>query len=304
VSAGISKIIVGTDLSEEAEVAVRHGLAISRRYGAELTLVHVGDVPQKFDVPPALASVATDYAEAVKQQFSAARKRLEDERERFAGQGADVSQAFVDGVPAEALAKTAEELGADLLIVGSRGQSAFRRFLLGSTAEAVVRRSRGTVLVARGDAPSDGAYQNILCPVDDSERTSSCLQAARALCAPGGRVVLFHSWSLPGTGGLIAALSDEWTQLRKALEDSVVQRGHEMVEKYQAPEWQLSFSHRQGQPSKAIQEALEGGDFDLVVMGSHGRHGVARWALGSVAEMTVRHSDCSVAVVHTGAEKE
>jgi len=50
-------------------------------------------------------------------------------------------------------------------------------------------------------------------------------------------------------------------------------------------------------PTQGILDALEAGDHDLVVMGSHDRHGMQRWLLGSVAEAVVRYAPCSVMVV-------
>ena len=60
----------------------------------------------------------------------------------------------------------------------------------------------------------------------------------------------------------------------------------------------MIFSTVQAPPAYGIQEKDEVNGLDLIVMGSHGRRGVRRWLLGSVAEVTVRHAPCSVLVVH------
>ncbi len=65
----------------------------------------------------------------------------------------------------------------------------------------------------------------------------------------------------------------------------------------------VEHSSMEGAPAHTIQEWIDANGPDLVVMGSHGRRGVRRFLLGSVAEVTVRHAACSVLVVHSAKEK-
>ncbi len=297
----MQKIVVGIDFSESSEVALRHALLVARRTGAEIVLVHAGCIPQHENAtPPSQLStpLAEPYRDALSSEFDEVRNRLEQLRERYDGQGATVSQTFIDAYPDEGLIDAANELKANLTVVGSHGRTGFWRFVLGSVSETVARRSETSVFVARPGPISTLGYKRILVPVDFSDYTKPALDMAAKLVADDGHIDVFHAWEAPGAAWITYEMWATQFVDRGVISADATKRGEGIIAQVPAPKGtKVEFSHVEGGASVAIHEQLEKDSYDLVVMGSHGNRGFRRWFLGSVAEATVRHSPCSVLVV-------
>lgn len=136
-------IVVGTDGSERAAVAVSEGLALAKATGATLHVVHA--------VHPA---VETGYTESKSGQLTIDKARDGVEGFRAALMAEAVRQGVTAEVhnpgnsdPADALIAAAESLGADLVIVGNKGTSGVSRFVLGSVPNKVVHHCPCSVLI-------------------------------------------------------------------------------------------------------------------------------------------------------------
>lgn len=304
----IETVVVGVDFSEQSEAAVEQALAIARHAGARLALLHVGLVPESpAGVPDSMTTTVTAYTRVAKEQLARDRAALESLRERIEGQGVAVSQAVIDGFPDTGVVEGAGELGADLTVVGTHGRTGLKRFLLGSVAERVVRLSKNAVLVARdrGKARGQGVYRKILVPTDFSDTAEKALVAATQLLTPGGEIHLVNFWQLPPMTGAfyapVKAADDLFAELRQDLAKAALRSLGELSERH-GKGVTIHVDAREESAAHGIQEWAETHEPDLVVTGSHGRRGVRRFLLGSVAEMTVRHAPCSVLVVHGDPE--
>lgn len=95
--------------------------------------------------------------------------------------------------------------------------------------------------------------------------------------------------------------------LMAPLRDSIISGAESLAKKliatHQQPGVTLAFHQTEASPAAGIQSWLEQSPYEIVITGSHGRRGPARFLLGSVAELTVRHAPCSVMVVHNPAER-
>lgn len=299
----IKKIAVGIDFSEQSNAAARHALNIARHTGAELVLVHVGTVLEAGDpLPEAIQTSVKEWENIVREQLAADRNRLDELRERLEGQGAEVSHMIIDGFPDTGLVEAAKDLGADLTVTGTHGRTGVKRFLLGSVSERVVRLSERTVMVARPAGDGASGYRRVLVPTDFSDSAERALQLALVMAAPDATIELVHYWQLPvvaaGYYAPVTAADKAVAPIRDALEEQAEAQGQGHIDRYGRPGLNLTFEAVQAAPAYGIQDRLEGESHDLVVMGSHGRRGVRRFLLGSVAEVTVRHAPCSVVVVH------
>jgi nucleotide-binding universal stress UspA family protein len=301
----ITKIVVGVDFSPESEVAAKHALNVARHTGAELVLVHVGTVLETVGVPESMQASVREWEGIVREQMAEDRRRLGELRERLAGQGADVSHIVVDGFPDTGLVDAAKSLNADLVITGTHGRTGIKRFLLGSVSERVVRLSDASVMVVRPVGDGAGGYRRVLVPTDFAEPAERALQLALVMARQGAEVDLVHYWQLPvvaaGYYAPIKAADKALGPMRDAIAEKAESLGKELVDKYASDRVSLRFEQVQAAASYGIQDRLEDKEYDLVVMGSHGRRGVKRFVLGSVAEVTVRHAPCSVVVVHAPA---
>ncbi len=294
----MNKILVPVDFSEGSEVAVHHALNIARHLDAELVLLHVGVV---LEHPEDLPGAGAIYAGVARAQLEADRVQLGELRRRISGQGVEVSQMVADGFADTAIVDAAAEIGAGLVVVGSHGRSGIRRVLLGSVAERVVRLAGCNVLVARRDGELAGGYRRLLVPTDFSAGAGRALALAVALAPPGAAIDLLHCWSLPQPGGPDPG-STGWQEIYNAVRDritsSVTAELDRLIAAHRGTGLTLCGHLVEDSPAHGIDRWLERNRYDLVVTGSHGRRGVRRFLLGSVAEATVRHAPCSVLVAH------
>ncbi|WP_428263557.1 universal stress protein [Haliangium sp.] len=293
-------ILVGVDLSDESHTAVNHAIRIARHSGAKVVLLHAGVVPSPPpEVPAAIQPTLSEYDRILREHLSEERGRLAELRERVSGQGVEISQMVIDDFPDHGICQAAGELGADMVVVGSHGRSGFKRLLLGSVAERVVRLCERDVLVARGggDASGDG-YRRLLVATDFSRIAELALEKAMALAAPEARIDVVHCWHLPPVSYSYFTANSAVVELSEPLGKYTRELGEQLIAKHRRPGLELSFRSLEAPPTSGLIEWMDGKDYELVVTGSHGRRGMRRFLLGSVAEATVRHAPCSVLVVH------
>lgn len=291
------KIVVGIDLSSCSEQALGHAVDVARHTGAEVVMVLVDVVPEMpAVVDPSSVVLAEQYTRTLAERLAADRKQLTELRERWVGRGAEISQLVVDGHADERLAAVAAELKAELVVVGSHGRTGVKRWFIGSVAEHVVRLAQQSVLVARGEAPV-GGYQRVVIGTDLSPGSERAVRHALPLLAPGARIELVHAWSGPWSMPEAAVLVYDGirSNLLNALTDTA-ERMVAIVRESGLREVQLNARLAEASPAPSLADVASEIHADLVVVGSHGRRGVRRFLLGSVAEVTARHAPCSVLV--------
>jgi nucleotide-binding universal stress UspA family protein len=134
-----TKILLATDGSEDAALATRAAIDLARQSGAELHLVYVGPAPP-WPEPE-------NYEAIARERLDALAKGVEDAGGTVAG--AHLRTESRPGREAEEITNLAEELGADLIVMGSRGLGGLKRLVLGSVSESAVRHAHCPVLVMR-----------------------------------------------------------------------------------------------------------------------------------------------------------
>lgn len=133
-------IVLSTDGSESADRAVTVGLDLARRFDATVHALYVTDASE-VDASP--AAVQDDLENALEEHGQAALDRVGRQTDRA------VITAVREGRPAPEICAYAEDVAADVVVTGTRGRHGEHAFLLGSVAEAVVRRSPVPVLTVR-----------------------------------------------------------------------------------------------------------------------------------------------------------
>jgi nucleotide-binding universal stress UspA family protein len=293
-------IVVGIDFSSEAQEAARQALGVARHLGAELVLVHVRATVELPVVPDrrdsADRALQERWREHDARELAAAREELGRLRERLSGQGVPVSQLLVEDYPADGLCAAASQLGARFTVVGTHGRTGLRWLQMGSVAQHVVRQSETDVLVARRS--SNDAYHRILVATDFSASAERALDSAIALAAPGARIDVVHHVPTRWRAGGNVAAGELLSRDIDLLADFTREQGVDLLARKQVPGFELLFHVSTERPVPGIVHWLETHGGDLVVLGSHGRRGVRRFLLGSVAEAVVRHAPCSVLVAH------
>ncbi len=296
----MSTIVVGVDFSPESEIAIAHAIELSRRLGTTVTLALVTDVVVNPEgLSPGLTASYAKYGADLKARLSEDLGKLGDLRELSAGQGVDIKEVVLDGLPEDQLPLLSKELNAAMVAVGTHGRTGFRRLAMGSIAERIVRFEERPVLVARGPAPR-GGYQHIVMGLDFSPPSRKALAAARTYLAPGGKLDLLHCWQLPMWSYASSAplVGDNVAQFQSELLGNIEEAGKKWLAELGPIDGHVAFHSLERSPAAGLDAWAHEHHCDLIVVGSHGYRGLQRWLIGSVAEATVRHAPCSVVVVH------
>jgi nucleotide-binding universal stress UspA family protein len=138
----IKKILVPVDFSKHSAKAAQVGLEFAKAFGAEVQVLHAYSLPVGVVGPYDYQIPANILAE---MRESAAR-RVDQEVKKLSGAGVQVSGVITEGVPTQAIVEAAERIGADLIVMGTRGLTGLKHVVLGSVAERTIRHAPCPVL--------------------------------------------------------------------------------------------------------------------------------------------------------------
>ena len=219
--------------------------------------------------------------------------------------GVTVKNTVVKGRAEDAIIEKGGGYKDTLIAMATHGRSGLNRFLLGSVAEKVLRGAANPLLLVRAtetaSADGEAIFKTVIVPLDGSEAAESVLPTAADMAKKLGlEVVLFRAYHIPynayaGDGGAYAVNFDE-------LMAGVRDEANEYLQKKVAEMKTLGVERVSG----LAKEGFAGDEIiavgrntpdGLIAMSSHGRSGVKRWVLGSVAETVVRHTADPVLVV-------
>jgi nucleotide-binding universal stress UspA family protein len=288
------KILCPVDFSPGCQQAIRLAVRLASEADTELVLVHVWHLP------------AITYSEEPPFPLDTIRLMINDQERGLAAAALEASRLgarrvttkFLNGVPWDQIVESLrDDAELELVVMGTHGRTGFERILLGSVTERVMRHAPCPVLaVPAGGEVSE--RRHVLCPVDFSDGARGAVALAAELAAPGGEgITLFHAIELPitysGSPPMEGFREDYDRKSARLLEDWA----RELRTKVSVP---VTIRSKIGSPGARTLALLdEDPTFDLVVMGSHGRTGLRRMLLGSVAEKVVRHASCPVLVART-----
>jgi len=213
--------------------------------------------------------------------------------------GRRIETRLLRGRPASAIVEEANDLRADLIVIGSRGLGPVRSMLLGSVSAEVVDHAPCPVLVARGSS-----IGTVLVAVDGSDsarRAVEHLADAKYLAGHrlhvltvGPRVIAGRPyWALDMTEPAAGAIEDLVAEDRRRSETQAALAADALRRDGFDVRWTIGA----GDPAHEIIEAAESFDCDLIVLGSRGLTGLDRILLGSVARNVLLHSPTSVLIV-------
>lgn len=295
-------IVCGTDFSEEAKRAGRAAVGLAGPGGDEVLLVHAMELPtvaflagDGLIVPPAVPPPNID---------SLQKELLEKLTEEARSLGANVRPVLAIGSPEIALVEEVQRYSARLLVVASHGASGAARWLLGSTADRLARSSPVPLMVVRGDADrfvhwgESRRPLKILVAVDFEEGTDTVISTALDLCRGGECHLHFaHSYEVPSAPFALRDLAHPATQYM-ALERLVVDELDRLASKVHVPPENLHLLHEK--PAVALARLAADEHVDVIVAGTHSRHGVERLLLGSVAVGLLHRAPCPVLIAPIG----
>ena len=294
-----SKILVPLDAARDAETALPLAETLAKQLDAEVVLIAV--LPEDVAVSPVLAAYEAALARMAETRRVAALAYLDGIRERLLRNGVPASTAVRVGPVAATIVEMARTEGAGLIAMATHGQVGPQRWFLGSVADEVARSAEVPVLLVRpGEAGTvvSEPPTDIIVPLDGSALAERALPIAVALAKTFGapvtivRTVAAGWWSMDAgmyveLPDIIEAIEAEAREYLDVTANSLKAQGIEVATRFSlfAP------------PDRAVEEVAVSARRPLVVMTSHGRSGLARVVLGSVADRIVRNSSAPVLIV-------
>jgi nucleotide-binding universal stress UspA family protein len=143
--ATITRILVPTDFSASSRAALDLACDLASRLGLPLTVLHAYALPAY----PLPEGVVLPTSEQTAETITRAARALHGELEHAQAHGVEARSLLAEGDPFDAIVRTAGELGADLIVMGTHGRRGIAHALLGSVAEKLVQKGPCPVLTVR-----------------------------------------------------------------------------------------------------------------------------------------------------------
>lgn len=282
------RILVPTDFSAPSDAALAHAQALARAWNSTLHLLH------------ATARRLTPPHEDGEGPEPAALRRMRDRLvQEDHGRCLEV-RVVEHAAPADAILTYAGAADIDLIVMGTHGRTGVAHLLMGSVAETVVRGAPCPVLTVRHE-PAAATFRRILVPTDFSGPSDAALDYGRLLQRRfGASVHLLHvldDEQVAGPFGAEVFVTEPPDARAARLRDAHERLSHRVTSADRSS-GRLTSEAIFGPVAATIVDYAGDNGFDLILMGTHGRTGLAHLLIGSVAERVIRGAACPVMTTH------
>ncbi|HEU0022833.1 MAG TPA: universal stress protein [Dehalococcoidia bacterium] len=294
------RILVPLDGSATAEQALPYARLLSTGFKASIELLRVID-------GPAVGPVDLEHDAVINQLAESARAQAGEYLANVAGSlragGLEVVTSILEGDPASIIVTESEKAPGTLIAISTHGRSGITRWVMGSVSDKVLHATRAPMLIVRcaEAAPSPGInFSGIIVPLDGSQLAEQVLAPAVAVAkALGLKTTLLRV--TPSAGDYFRYMDyppADYEDLSKEVDDDAV-RYLDNINRRIKLEGVAQTEERliHGNAAFAITDFVKEIPNSLVAMTTHGRSGIGRWVMGSVADRVVRHSGGPVLVV-------
>jgi nucleotide-binding universal stress UspA family protein len=301
------RVLLPLDGSELAEVVFSYATQLAARMGMDLVLLHVAD-PHERDLIPLHRAYVERAAETLRREAEELQKKTGIEPKSG---GVTARGEIAVGHPGEQILECAVRHNIDLILLSTHGRSGIRRWALGSIADKILRASDVPVWLVRAGVREEIVQDKwptmtLLVPLDGSELSESVLPHVEQLAKQRGpeevEVILFRVCEpvvvpsdVAPTEGLTWKEHQQREMTRPKTECdeylALVQKrleGEGLRVRIVAP---------QGKPADEITEYCHTNPISLIVMSTHGRSGISRWAYGSVADKVLQGTSSPIFLV-------
>lgn len=274
--------------------------ALTRRFWPDGTTIKVVTVVAK-----AMGSKLDHFKqdEKIYQRETALARLVGELKEKLPG--CAFKTAVYHGNVADEILAEAKAWPCDLIVMASHDRHGLERVLLGSVSHAVSMRAICPVFIIKANPHKSQQFARIVIALDHSQCSVEALKWVARIPWSGGTEILL----LSVVDEMIERFSDETSVLRAAdiLNDWQKKQSkrtrtlNSLANKLKKATGLQSVNIRiaSGDPEQVIVSEAESWDADLIVMGSHGRTGVSKMLMGSVAQAVLGHASCSVEIVKT-----
>jgi len=282
----MNKILVATDLSNRSDYAIERAAVLARTFNSSWAIVHLVDE----DTPKRLID-----------------RNIEDAREILQERVASLSiisgsepEIIIEVGPIESTTnKIAQRIGADLLILGIPRKGFLREMFVGTSAERIIRSTRMPVLqVVKG---GDSEYNSLMLAADMSENSANAIKVCQNLGLFENRTVhVVYVFEDYAKGELLSAAE---MGIATAIQHESREKAKEELKEFllknnlNLPDEQIHV--REGFSVVTLCEAAQDINPDMVILGTHGRTGIKKLMLGSVAETMLVEIDRDMLCIPT-----
>lgn len=283
-------VLVPLDGSERAERALPVAERVAQALRRPLLLMQVNAVNTWAYLPPNVVLPPATYQEVLKEEDRASHEYLLRVADRMAVSGLQVQMRAVRGDPASSIIDAAREQPGVLIVMASHGRTGLGRFVLGSVADRVVTYGLVPTLLVRAlnDSATEARLERALVPLDGSETAERALSMVELL----GKVLLRQVTLIKVVDPEEhAGVSDE---ARHYLETARTRLEGRLGSHTCTVTTNVLYGKVDEQ---IIRHAAS--ESDLIIMGTHGRSGISRWAYGSVASHVLHGTQTPLLLVHT-----
>lgn len=282
----LKTVLIASDLSARADIAVSRGLHLAKSQSAEALIVHVVDEDQ----PTAAVRHAREAAHVfLAEQLTA----------RIPDHGSRPEIVVETGDPAERIVAVAAMRSPDLVVMGAHRRRGIDDVFVGTTIERVMRTGQFPVLMAQ--VTPDRAYRKVLIAVDMSEPSGDAAEAASRLGLLDDAEITFVHAYLPLARGAMIYAGIEREVIEQEIEKEIGEKRRDLsnfLSGLDIGDARFKAILKEGPASRVIFECARSEAPDLLVIGSRGHSGLKRILLGSVAQELLRGIGIDTLVVH------
>ncbi len=317
------KMLVPLDGSKLSEVVFPYAKELAGRLGLNVVLLHVHG-PRERETVPLHRAYIERKADVIRRQSQKVQTKVGVSE---TGRTVQVRGELAEGYPADEILRYAKENDIDLILMATHGHSGIRRWVMGSVADRVLRASPVPVWLVRAGIPEGIVYdkwprRTILVPLDGSKLAEGVLPHVEALAKQRGtelvEIVLLGVYE-PVTalgyyppsarfetlGGAVHVMPKDYARGESARQKIIAEQYLAGVaQRLKDAGLKVCSEALSGEPAEVIVDYASNHPFNLIVMTTHARSGLSRWAYGSVAAKVLRGVSSPIFLVRVGIDRK
>lgn len=274
----LEKILLAADFSQSTDNVVENAIGLAKTFQSQIILIHV--LPD---------DITNDKARLLLND--AAIKQLGIINEKIKSEGVETDNPILEyGNHFDKIIKTADNIHANVIVIGAGEKTKNDVFQLGTTAEKIIRKSIKPVWIVKNNSPLD--VKNILCPVDFSIESKRALKNAIIMARRfNAELIILSVYEMIYSDSLKLKL--DWDEETEYIKLEHEKEFNTFLEGFNLTDLKWDRETVKGLPSDEILRAISLYNTDLLIMGTTGKSGLNRIVMGSVTEKVVREVPCS-----------
>ena len=274
----LEKILLAADFSQSTDNLVENAIGLAKTFQSQIILIHV--LPD--DITNEKARLLLN---------DAAINQLELINDKIKSEGVETDNPILEyGNHFDKIIKTADNIHANVIVIGAGEKAKNDVFQLGTTAEKIIRKSIKPVWIVKNNSPLD--VKNILCPVDFSTESKRALKNAIIMARRfNAELIILSVYEMIYSDSLKLKL--DWDEEIEYIKLEHEKEFNSFLEGFNLTDLNWDREIANGLPSEEILKAISLYNTDLLIMGTTGKSGLNRIVMGSVTEKVVREVPCS-----------